>query len=328
MRVTNRIMLKTYYLGLLIVAALVVLPACVESDDNRVEVKRLDLLLRKGNMEALGDMRDAADKLFKISGYGELTDSALAVYSKAPSITLSTSVMDSVWGVEGQETVAFIDMERAFGSMVANFRERLPAVALPSIYAVVSPFNQSVFTVDSVMFLGLNHYLGVDYEPYGYFPDYIRRRKVADRILPDVAEALVRRDFPYSPAGDYPTVLSRLLYEGAVTEAVMQLTGLDECQALGYDESEWEWLEKNERELWYALAGRKLLFSTDDLTANMLVGLSPVTTVLHHESPGYAGRFIGHRIVASYLKYNKVALSEILSPVFYDDKQALSKARY
>ena len=79
MRVTNRIMLKTYYLGLLIVAALVVLPACVESDDNRVEVKRLDLLLRKGNMEALGDMRDSCTTIRDLALIDLLASSGMRV---------------------------------------------------------------------------------------------------------------------------------------------------------------------------------------------------------------------------------------------------------
>jgi len=304
------------------------LAGCVEHEEARCDVRRLDLALREGHVPQAPEMRDAAGKLFAISGYGALTDSAVAAYASAPFITLGRQAMDSLWGTAGRETAAFREVEGSLGRMSGKFSEQLPDVELPRIYAVVSPFNQSVFTADSVMFLGLNHYMGTDYEPYAYFPDYIRRRKVAARILPDVAEALVRRDYPYAPGEEYPTVLSRLLYEGAVTEAVMRLTGLDERQTLAYDEDEWAWLEENEAEMWHALAGRKLLFSTDGLAASMLTGLSPVTTILHHESPGYAGRFVGHRIVGSYLKYNDVPLSFLLSRDFYDSPQTLSKARY
>lgn len=108
----------------------------------------------------------------------------------------------------------------------------------------------------------------------------------------------------------------------------MQLTGLDEKQALGYSDDEWAWLEANEREMWNALAERKMLFSTDAMTADMLVTLSPVTTVLHSESPGYAGRYVGHRVVRSYMKNHDVTLGQILSPDFYDNQRTLPEAGY
>lgn len=175
-----------------------------ESAADRKEVRRLDLAMRQGRVPADSSMRHAAEVLFAVSGYGELSDSAAAAYASAPFITLSAQAMDSLWGTDPRGSETMLELERGLGKMSARFGERLPEVKLPQIYSVVSPFNQSVFTVDTLMFLGLNHYLGAGFEPYAHFPDFIARRKVKERILPDVAEALVRRDYPLQACGGIP----------------------------------------------------------------------------------------------------------------------------
>lgn len=312
-----------------IILAAAILSSCNRDGDSKpLSVHRLDSELFEGKVPQDSLMADAASKLFLISGYGELTDSSLTTYISKPIINMSRARMDSVWGTTDAPSASFSSLESSLGKLSAAFAKELPQVKMPRVFSVISPFNQSVFTVDSTMFIGLNHYLGADYGLYDYFPDYIRLRKEPARVIPDVAESLIRRDFPYTSQSEYPTVVSRLIYEGSVVEAVCRLTGLSPQSVLGYSNDQWAWLEKNEKEMWEALAARKLLFSTDEMNASMLVGLSPATTILNIESPGYAGRFIGYRIVRSYLDENSTPLQQLLEPSFYDDAQTLSRSAY
>ncbi|MDE5665410.1 MAG: hypothetical protein K2I31_05680 [Duncaniella sp.] len=156
----------------------------------------------------------------------------------------------------------------------------------------------------------------------------MRVRKIPARVVPDIVEALLHRDFPYAPAADYPTVLSRLLYEGALVESVMQLAGISEQTALGYDDRQIDWLNKNEHKLWEAIVGHKYLFSSDRQLASSLTAQAPFTSAIGPEVPGGAGRFIGHRIVASLLDNRAVALSVLLSPSFYESPDALAESKY
>ena len=133
---------------------------------------------------------------------------------------------------------------------------------MPSYLRSDSRFLRSIL----FLYVGLNHYLGENYPPYGYFPDYLRVRKIPARVIPDIVETLLHRDFPYAPECDYPTVLSRILYEGVLVEAVMQIAGVSEQTALGYDDQQMEWLNKNEHKLWEEIVGRKYLFSSDRAT--------------------------------------------------------------
>lgn len=286
-----------------------------------VGIGRLDLVLRADSLPGDARLGDAAEVLFAVSGYGPLTDSALHAYNRNPAIRLHDRAMDSVWADLGL-------VEKALGRVKFGFEKLFPENQFPEVYSIVSPFNQSVFTADSVLFVGLNHYLGVDYPPYSYFPDYIRVRKVPGRIIPDIAEATVRGAYPYESLAEYPTVLSRLLYEGAVTEAVMQVCGLSEQQALGYDDESMKWAEANEHQVWQTMAERKMIFSTDPQLAAMLVSPAPFTSPINSQSPGAIGRFIGHRIIASLLDRHAISLPELLSSDFYTSQNALLESGY
>ena len=98
--------------------------------------------------------------------------------------------------------------------------------------------------------------------------------------------------------------------------------------ALGYDDRQMEWLNKNEHKLWGEIVGRKYLFSSDRQLASSLISPAPFTSVVGPEVPGMAGRFIGHRIIASLLDNRAVALSELLSPSFYESLTALAESKY
>ncbi|MBD5368144.1 MAG: hypothetical protein HDR83_02610 [Bacteroides sp.] len=215
------------------------------------------------------------------------------------------------------------------GSIFNNVAKLTGATPPAMLVTVVSPYNQSVVTADSVVFVALNHYLGPHHDFYSYFPYYQRRLKDASRIGIDVAEAVVAERFPYDPQSKYPTALSRMAAEGAVVEAVMQLTGATEQEALGYSDEEYSWLEQNEQPAWESLLARNLVFSTDPSVTETLVRPNSVTSFLHPEAPGRAGRYIGHRIVRSYLSaHPSETLSAILSPAFYNDPKLLEKAGY
>ncbi len=301
---------------------LLLLSALAACDSNEKypshKINRLDLELRQGKVPTDGDMNVAANKLFMVSGYGPLTDSTATLYASMPSITLHLEAVDSVYPTLESE-------EETLGYILGKAYAILPEINVSETYAIISPFNQSVFTVDSTLYIGLNHYLGKNYAPYGYFPDYIRRNKTRERMMTDVAETLVRGTYP--PISG--TTLGRLLYEGAVTEAVMRLTGKDEQEVEGYTPEEARWLKDNEKEMWHALVERKIIFSRNPSDIRALIAPGAVTTIIHPEAPGAAGRYIGHRILSSYMDANKeIPLDSMLSPGFYNSETVLRDSRY
>lgn len=307
--------------AILSVAAIWCMASC-ESGGDPVEIHRLDRQIARGVMPDDSLSVKATETLFKISRYPSPSPLTVTDYAEKPSIREHIEGVEREYGDTRRESIAL-------GEVFGRMRSILPQVRIPEIFAIISPFSQSVLVADTLLYIGLNHYLGADYVHYEYFPDHVRVLKVRDRIPVDVAEALVRTAYPYRPSDDYPQVVTRLAYEGAVAEAVMCLTDRSEACVLGYDDSQYAWLCDNEQKIWQAIVGGQMLFSTDHTIARSLADVAPHVSVISPEVPGRAGRFIGHRLVKSYIANNpSVSTEHILSPAFYCSPSLLTSAKY
>lgn len=321
----------SYYKILVIVyvALLQVMCGCKDDKSNCMELKRLDIALSDysildsiGRDSVISNYEDALGVWLKIMGHNELCDSVLDVCSKtramkvfAPDIQCYFVAEDSV------EKVLFL-LEENTCNLLGDSIHR-------DYYSVVSPFNQSIYISDQMVFVALNHYLGEDYPGYGYFDAYQRITKTERHLPYDVAESIIQSKFPYELA-DGNTVCNELLYQGAVIVAVMEtVPNADLAEALGYTKAQMQWVEDNEKEAWNALISRRLLYSTSKYDADRLIKPAPTTAILHQQSPGRMGRYIGFRIVKSYIDNNEVTdISELLQPSFYNNGQSLIKSKY
>lgn len=220
-------------------------------------------------------------------------------------------------------------VENALGSLNRHFKNKLNFAYKPIYYSVISPYRQPIMTVDSMVFIALNHYLGDDYAGYESMPRYQLKTKNPQHITYDVAEALIQREYPTTEFGD---LSQRLLREGAVTYAVMQLIpGSTIAAFLGWDDRQAETAKGAEQEAWEQLASSGLLFSTDPIDGDRLFSPAPATAILSPQLPGRMGRFIGLKIVESYIANNPDRANDfgfLLSPDFYADPQSLVSASY
>lgn len=221
-------------------------------------------------------------------------------------------------------------IERDLGELKGGMTSYMPDLEFPGhIYGAIIPYDQSVIVADTFVVVGLNHYLGPDYEGYKGFDDYRRRLKTAERVVYDVAEALVYTEFPYSETPE-SNVLSRLIYEGLAVCAVKNALGDVEADSvMGYDRSQMAWLRENESRMWQKLASENMLFSTDPTLAARLVAPAPATIVINQSAPGRAGRYIGYRIVESYFSsHPDLTAVVLLKNKFYNDPSALLESEY
>lgn len=311
----------------LIVAVSVV--SCGDKHAERKKIERLDIAMslyadmsRSERDSLINVCGDVIDAWFAIMGRSVVNDSVLEAYSDSRVVTLFTFDVNARF-------LAMDSVECILALLEKSIRDRLENKQLGRLLSVVSPYNQSIFTIDSIMFIGLNHYLGSDYAGYDYFEIYQRATKTAKHLPYDVAEAFLAQNYPYKPDDD-ATVLTEMLYHGAVLYAVMSLVSdADLQEALGYDTYQMEWVEENESEMWNALISRGLLYSTSQADADRLMRPSPATMILHQDCPGRAGRYIGYRIVCSYMSnFERTSLDELLKPSFYSSPQSLVDAKY
>ncbi len=249
-------------------------------------------------------------------------DSILEKWSESAAVKVFTPVVDSVFENIGELQAC---IRQILGGAVRD------SLDLPRRHyaAVVWGNPRSIVMADSCMLVALNHYLGADFAGYSHLPEYMKASKTPAQLPYDICEALIANRYPFKGAPE-STVLSRMLYEGAIIVTKLRLLpDSDAARAMGYTDAELEWLTDHRAEIWKQLVVRNLLYSTSSADAEHLVSPAPYTSILGSGVPPRAGRYIGYTIVRSYIRNNSnVGLPFLLSPSFYNNPSALIEAAY
>ncbi len=218
-------------------------------------------------------------------------------------------------------------------------RDRLhawsPDFSWPAIYGVISTYNQAVLTSDSTACIALNHFLGEDYDGYGYFDKYQRRLKRPDMIAPMALQAIIASRYPYKASSD-ATVVSRMAYDGALVLATACLLEGDgrnsddiACDLLGWTPDQWMWARDNESMAWNRMIEQDLLYSTDMSVADRITRQSPSTPMLHPQSPGRMGTYLGINVAKSWLdRHGDATPLALLDSAVYNSPSLLIDSRY
>lgn len=261
--------------------------------------------------------------MFAVSGIHAPLDSAMDMWSRSMAVKIFTPATDSVFPT-------LTPLSEALGIILANAADAGIDFPKRRYAAVVWGNMKSIVFADNTMLIALNHYLGADYPGYaGRWPDYMRTTKTPAHLPYDIAEALVAVRYPFVES-EQATVLSHLLYEGAIVKAVLTLVpDATLAEALGWTDDQLKWAEENSQNLWRVVVGRRLLYDTSRATASRLLDPAPSTSVLSPEAPGRTGRFIGYSIICAYIEaHGKVALPDLLSPEFYNNQSVLIESGY
>lgn len=316
------------YMAIGVALLMAVLTGCHSGsgDAARVKINRIDSLvnaLADGRFEdsiPAGMLRPLTDYLYAMGlSTGDI---------RVDVATLGKSVAYDVFYKEVVKRFDSLDsLEKVLGAVDKSLTSDFLAVGSHTYNAVIIPFRQSIVVGDADVYIGLNHYLGQGHPAYNGFSDADRATRTYAHIPYHVAEALIATAYPYSESAE-SNLLSRMLYSGAVAKGVLSaVPESSEAELLGWSDEEYEIMRKSEKAIWEKLASENLLFSTDYSVTGSWMSAEP--QLAGTELPGNIGRYMGLRIVESYLRNNpEVKVSELLLPTFYDDEKILIKANY
>ncbi len=269
--------------------------------------------------------------IFLLSACGKSTQTAPhpilppdnAARAQLREIIGDTSRADSVFAPDIERLLPPLD------SVEAVLGRALGPESGVKLYGVVIPFRQSIITAPGgVIYIGLNHYLGKDYEGYkGVFPSYVRHRKSIDRLPVDVMQARMASLYPPEFSAS-PTLLNRLIYQGALLEAANEKIAAPDSTLLGLTPDELKWCEENEGNIWLTLIDRNLLYSTDAAIADRLIQPAANSNMINANAPGQAVLYTALKLTRAYEKETGNTARQILENKLYNDNQTLIKSQY
>ena len=227
---------------------------------------------------------------------------------------------------------AFPDLDEVksmvFG-VYQHFNHYYPEIELPTrVFTCVSGINPdipSVMFFDDAMVISLDWYLDGDevYDMIGV-PKYRSERTSPSSMAKDLGYQLYL-NYIQKPHKQ-TNLLEEMVYMGKSLFFVEAMSpSLPDCVLLGYNESQMNWVEANEGDLWADLVGNQLLYSSEYEVFRVFFADGPFTNEYSHEAPPRLGEFLGLQIVRSYMNNHDCSLQELmqntdLQGVFQDSK--------
>lgn len=209
-----------------------------------------------------------------------------------------------------------------------KYHELFPAKTIPSVKTFMAPFNYNTIATDSVLGIGLDMYLGSEYQyyPSAGFPLYKIRKLRKEYITSDVIAAWLQSD--YQPDQNNNDLLNNIIHEGKILYAVDEiLPDVPDTIKYGYSEEQLKWCENNEDKLWTFFLEQKLLYNKNPGEYVKFINDGTTTSGFPKEAPARLGVFIGLKIVQSYMKKNdNISLQQLLE--MKDGGQLLIEAGY
>lgn len=209
-----------------------------------------------------------------------------------------------------------------------NFKKEMPEKRIPQVYTYISGFDirMPIKYTDSALIIGLDLYLGSDYEEYrelGY-PLYITERLSREYILADCFREI---GWAYMPTIETNTLLDAMIEQGKLLYfAEKMLPGEKEEYLIKYSPEELEWIKNNEKNLWSFLIENQLLYSNDAKAMTTFMTDGPFTSGFSEESPSRTGHWLGWQIVKNYMQKNDLSIEALLGEK--DSQKILQESGY
>lgn len=218
---------------------------------------------------------------------------------------LSAFMSDSVVaGIYRDAQLMYIDMdsiEECLASMSARYMKLFPSAKKPVFQSHISVLGLPIVTVDSLISISIDCYLGTDYPLYQQrYNRYELMAHHPGRLLPDVGEVLLRNAIVDK---NESTLLDAMVYEGVVAYLLSGLLNDNGAAAImGYTPEQESWCVENEARIWSRIVEQGHLFAADNITIRKYIQPAPFTATLTEDAPGRVGRWVGWRIVQQYVE--------------------------
>lgn len=218
------------------------------------------------------------------------------------------------------ETVATAYPESSLQSEVSQLEEgfkrfnyHFPGLVVPEVKTMVAAFNYSTVASDSLLVIGLDNYLGKDFELYSAIgiPTYKFEKFDRQYIVSDAMKGWVTTEFE---SADGLNLLEQMIYQGKILYLLEALLpDLDPWLKFNYFKDELEWCEQNESEIWFHFVDMELLYTVENFKIKKYLGDAPFITGFPEGSPGRVGQWVGYKIVKSYMEnHSDLSLLEMM----------------
>ncbi len=223
--------------------------------------------------------------------------------------------------------------EKEFEQAFKYFKHYFPDLEVPDITTFISEYGYAAFIYgDNSLAVGLDFYLGADYPYFQYnqghpsFSNYLTRTFTPEHLTTKALKPLVE-----DLCGDEPAtgrLLDIMIHNGKklyIMDHLFPYTA--DSIKLEMTDTQVEWLNDNEYDMWAFFLSEDLLYSTDWGLIKKYVSPSPNSPGMPVEAPGRTANWLGWQIVRKYMRLNpQTTMYELIE--LRDAQALLERSKY
>lgn len=199
-----------------------------------------------------------------------------------------------------------------FNNSIGLFNSQSNLKLTPKLNIIISGFYNDIVVEGNNITVGLEYFLDKNnkFKPRD-LPSYI-----LDRYTPEYLNSTILTTYlsQYNFINELDkTMINEIISFGKLYYVVTELLKCSpERVVLGYTEDEFNLLENNETFIYSFFLQNELLFQESDQIKQKYISERPSTFEIAESVPGRVGRWLGWKIVSSYMKNSTYTLEELL----------------
>jgi gliding motility-associated lipoprotein GldB len=283
-----------------------------------VSVIRFDKEFANASIGSLGSLKEKFPMFFS----KRIPDSIWIARMQSP---LHQEMADEILKIFPDQTT----LVNKLGPLFQHIKYYFPLFRAPTTVTLINDVdyqNRVIVASDTLLLLSLDNYLGADHRYYSDIKRYIVKDLKVSQIESDVAKSYAQK-FISPPTKN--TFLEQMIYFGKqLYLQELWLPSISDASKIGYTKKQWQWAEDNQVEMWRYFIEKELLFSTDLGLTPRFISNAPFSKFyleLDNESSPMVGRYLGWKIVRSFMKNNDITPQQLL---VFDAEALFKKSKY
>lgn len=218
------------------------------------------------------------------------------------------------------------DCEKTFGDFSSQkeelnksfqyYKYYFPNKQIPRVVTLLSAFSFPIVCDSFNLGISLDMYLGSKNHFYSTLqpplPNYLRMQMIKENVVCDAMKGWAMSD--YSIDESSAKVMDMMISQGKIIAFLEKVVpDAPDSMRMGFTQAQMDWCESNEAKMWQFFISNNLLFSVDPKILMKYTSEGPTTNGFPKESPGNIGKYLGWRIVKSYLKkHPEITLQQLM----------------
>jgi len=209
-----------------------------------------------------------------------------------------------------------------------HYNYYFPKKPIPEIVTYISGFNYAIVTDDSYLGIGLDMFLGSNYDAYSQLglPQYKTAFMSKEGLVAGAMLGWISTEFDLQEKN--ADLLTEMIHQGKIIyllDALMPKAS--NTVKISYKETQLRWCNANEEAVWFYFIDNNLLYSKETTEIIKYMGEAPFIQGFPEGSPGRIGHWVGWQIVKAYMEKNPTVTVEKLM-LNSNAQQILNESKY